>query len=402
MCAPGRYSAAMIARILLSPDFARNRSMAAAIICATLSGCGFTLLMPVIGINLEIMTGSGVLVGLNGAAAALSTIVATPFVPRLLARLPGRPMIALSLLFSAACLPLFRLWPDATAWFVLRFAMGIGITIVFVASETWINQIASPHRRATILGMYATALACGFGLGGLLLSVLGSQGWAPWIAGMALFSLGTLPVLLLRGPEIEPPSPDDATTGAMLRAAIIAPSAIGAGLLFGATETIFFALMPVYGVRIGLEEAAIGIIMASGAVGGILLQVPVGRLADRVGKRPVVTIITLICILGPGLVWLAGDRALALYATMFVYVGLATTLYTLGLALIGDRFSGGAIAAANAAFIMAYGVGSLLGPPVAGTAMDAVDPEGVLIALSAMAALFLAVLIVRSAQRRTG
>lgn len=392
----------MVARLLLSPDFARNRSMAAAIVCAALSGCGFTLLMPVIGINLELMTGSGVLVGLNGAAAALSTIIATPFVPRLLSRLPGRPLIVVSLLFSALCLPLFRLLPDVTAWFSLRFAMGVGITIVFVASETWINQIATPARRATILAMYATALACGFGLGGMLLAVLGSQGWAPWLAGMALFALGTLPVIGLRGPEIEPPSPEDASVSAMAKAAAFAPAAIGAGLLFGATETVFFSLMPVYGVRIGLEEAAIGIIMACGAVGGILLQVPVGRLADTVGKRPVVTLITLVCLIGPLFVWLAGDRALALYAVMFVYVGLATTLYTLGLALIGDRFSGGAIAAANAAFVMAYGMGSLLGPPVAGTAMDIIDPQGVLIAMSAMAALFLGVLAMRSVQRQTG
>lgn len=392
----------MMARLLTAPEFARNRSLAAAIVCATLSGCGFTLLMPVIGINLEMMTGSGVLVGLNGAAAALSTIVATPFVPGLLAKFPGRPMIVASLLFAAACLPLFRLIPDVTAWFVLRFAMGVAITIVFVSSETWINQIATPARRATILAMYATALACGFGLGGILLSVLGSQGWAPWIAGTLLFSLGTIPVMALRGPEIEPPSPDDAGTMAMLKAAAIAPSAVGAGLLFGATETIFFSLMPVYGVRIGLAEVAIGIIMACGAVGGILMQLPVGRMADRVGKRPVVAFITLVCMIGPIFVWLAGSTALALYAVMFVYVGLATTLYTLGLALIGDRFTGGAIAAANAAFVMAYGIGSFAGPPVGGIAMDLIDPQGLLIVLSGFAAILMAVLMARMAQRQTG
>ena len=95
-------------------------------------------------------------------------------------------------------------------------------------------------------------------------------------------------------------------------------------------------------------------------------------------------------------------RALALYAVMFVYVGLATTLYTLGLAMIGDRFTGGAIAAANAAFVMAYGIGSFAGPPVAGAAMDMIDPQGVLIVLSGFALLFIAVLTIRIVQRRTG
>ena len=39
-------------------------------------------------------------------------------------------------------------------------------------------------------------------------------------------------------------------------------------------------------------------------------------------------------------------------------------------------------ASANAAFIMMYGVGSLLGPPIAGMAMDSWDPQGLAVALA--------------------
>lgn len=379
----------MIVTAFTDPRHARARSMGAAIVCATLSGCGFSLLMPVMALNLEDMTGSGFIVGLNGMIAALSTLIAAPFVPRLLQVFPGRPLIIASLLLGALTLVIFPAVLDVTLWFVLRFALGAFISVVFVTSETWINQIADPARRATILGMYATALASGFGAGGLLFAWLGHTGLAPWIAGIMLFCIGTLPVLFLRGPSVQPPGIEEAGLGAMLSAAKTARLAIAAALLFGATETIFFSLVPVYGVRIDLPPEAVGLMMAAGALGGIAMQVPIGWLADRFGRTNALLAISLICLLGPGIIYLAGANAPVLYAIMFIYVGVTMSLYTVGLSLIGERFSGGAIAAANAAFIFMYGAGSLVAPLAGGAAIDWVNPYGLLIVLFAFAVCFI-------------
>jgi len=390
----------MIAGWFLGAEHGRLRSLISAIICASLCGCGFTLLMPVMSLNLEAMTGSAIVVGVNSAAAALSTIAIAPFVPRLLRRIPGRTLIIFSLLSAALTIPLFPLLPDPTIWFILRFAMGMAITAVFVSSETWINQIAPAGKRATILGLYATALAGGFGAGGLMLAVLGSTGWAPWIAGLCLFAGGTLPILLLRGPGIEQPDSESASFSAMIKAAGYAPAAIGAGLLFGATETTFFALFPVYGDRIGLPDHSIGYMMAAGALGGIAFQTPLGRLADKIGRMQITVFATAACALGPLLIYLSGANPVALYAVMFVYVGVATGLYTLGLAIIGERFEGGSMVTANAAFIMAYGVGSLAGPAISGVGMEIINPYGLLIVSSALALGYLLFLGLRKLQRR--
>ncbi|WP_421791921.1 MFS transporter [Hyphobacterium sp.] len=378
----------------------RARSLIAAIICAALVGCGFTLLMPVMALNLEAMTGSGMIVGLNGAAAALSTIIATPFVPRLMSVLPGRQLIVACLLITAATVPFFPLFPNVAFWFAMRFAMGMTMTVVFVASETWINQIAPKERRATILGLYATALAGGFGAGGLMLAAFGSTGWGPWIAAFCLFAGGSIPIMLLRGPGIQKPDAESAGFSAMIKAAGYAPAAIGAGLLFGATETIFFSLFPVYGERIGLIDTSIGFMMAAGALGGIFLQAPLGRLADQVGRLRVAVVATCMCVIGPALIFHVGATPAALYAVMFIYVGTATGLYTLGLALIGERFDGGSMAAANAAFVMAYGVGSLFGPAIGGPTMDVINPHGLLIVTSGMAMAYLAFLTLRHFTRK--
>jgi len=391
----------MLARLLHIEDAGRQRSLIAAILCATLCGAGFSLLMPVMSLNLEAMTGSGKIIGLFGAFAALSTVIASPFAPRLMAKISGRKLIVLALLITAISHPIFPLIPHVGTWFALRFLSGLAITVVFVASETWINQLAPPEKRATILGLYATALAAGFGTGGLLLAVVGSEGWTPWIAGSLLFVIGAIPIAFLRGPDIAPPDLAHTTARSMFNAARLAPAAIGAGILFGSTEQSFFSIFPVYAERVGLIDAQIGFMMAAGAMGGIALQALIGRIADGVGRLRVAFFATLVCFVGPILIYFAGTQAYALYAVMFIYVGVATGLYTLGLALIGERFDGGALAAANATFVMAYGVGSLVGPALGGIAMDAINPHGLLIATSGFALVYLAFLGVRHFTRTT-
>jgi MFS family permease len=381
----------MVARFLLDDAHARTRSLISAILCAALAGCGFGLMMPLISLNLEAMTGSGAVVGANAAAAALSTIAATPLIPPLLSRIPPRAAIVGATLLTGAGIAAFPLFPDVVVWFVLRFAVGLTVTLVFVASETWINQLAKPESRATLLAVYATVLSGGFGSGGIILAVLGSEGFAPWLAGAAIFFVGAIPILVLRGPGLEPPRAEDSGPRAMIRAARLAPAAILAGLVFGALETGVFSLVPVYAERLGFTEMMVGLLVATGAFGAIAMQIPMGKFADAAGRLTTLRLIAAAAVVLALAIALAGARAWAVFPLVFAYVGLASAFYTVGLALMGERVRIGDLATANAAFIFAYGVGSLIGPPVAGAAMDGFDPHGLMIAFAVFAALYLVI-----------
>lgn len=388
----------MIARFLSTPDLARTRSLIAAICCAALAGCGFGLLMPLVALNLEAMTGSAAIVGTNAAAAALSTLLATPLIPALMARTAPRQTVVICALITATGFVLFPALPDPVIWFALRFVMGLAVTIIFVASETWINQLAKPESRASLLAVYATVLSGGFGSGGLLLSLLGSEGWTPWIVGGVIYAIGALPILILRGPQIEPPSPDEAGLKSLLSAARLAPLAILAGLVFGGLETNVFSLMPVYAERIGIAERGVGLLVAIGALGAIALQIPLGKLADRTGRDRTLSGVALSALILSVLMGLAGANLWLLIPMVFFFVGASSAFYTIGLAMIGERVQPGALASANAAFIFAYGLGSLLGPALGGVSMDVADPWGLMAAFAAMAGLYF-VLSLLSKQR---
>ncbi|WP_429911027.1 MFS transporter [Glycocaulis sp.] len=379
----------MALSFLISDTHARTRSLFVAIMCGGLAGCGFGLLMPLISLNLEAMTGSGALAGANAAAAALAMILTTPFIPGFFSRIAPRVLLAGSLALIALCILIFPAVREVWVWFGTRFLIGIAVTIVFIASETWINQLAKPERRASLLAVYATVLSAGFGSGGLLLALLGAEGWAPWIAGATIYALGVIPVVFLRGPGLVPPSSEEGSPLAMLSTARLAPAAILAGFLFGALENSFFALMPVYGDRIGLTTVMVGLLMTTGAMGALCLQIPIGNFADRAGRLRTLGLITIGAVAIPLLIIASSGFGFALFPLIFLYVGLASAFYTVGLAVIGERVQAGQLAAANAAFIFAYGTGSLVGPMMAGLATDWINPHGFLLALSVIAAIYL-------------
>lgn len=375
--------------LLNAPQYGNNRSLIAAISCAVVCGIVFGLSMPLISLHLERLTGSALVVGLNGAASALSTLAMAPLVPRLMAMAPARTLLIAALVLAAAVFLLFPILPSVTPWFILRFAVGCLITVVFVISETWINQIVTPQRRAFMLGVYGTALAGGFGIGGLLFAGFSTAGDLPFILASGIFLLGIAPVALLKGPQATAPAREDSSMSAILGAAGSAPAAILAGLAFGAIETLIFSMLPVYAERIALDAVSIGMMVFAVAMGILFFQIPLGWIADRTGRRGTLTAIALVATLGPLLIWMAGTRLGLLLPILFIQSGVASGLYTVGLSLLGERFTGGRIAAANAAFIFAYGLGSLLSPPAAGVAMDGFGPAGVLVVLGVTAGAYL-------------
>ena len=389
----------MIAHFLNADEHARTRSLTTAMLCAALCGCGFGLLMPLASLNLEAMTGSAALSGLITAAAAISNVLAVPLVPRVLKWLHPRKALILSSLSIAGVILLFPLMRNPWVWFVLRFMIGVSITLVFIASESWLNQLADPAKRASLLAIYATILSAGIGLGSLLIALLGWAGWAPWIAAAFIYGFGVIPVMVLKGPDLTPPSSQEASFKALLSVVMLAPASILAGAIYGAIENAMLALLPIYAERLALPTAVIGTLLAVGTLGGIILQIPLGRLADRHGRARGLLVIALTSVALPLIIWASGLKLWLLYPLCFLYFGLAGGFYTLGLARLGERFTGGAIATANSAFILAYGVGQLAGPLSAGVMMDLSGPKGLMWALSAMALLYFLVLLQRQTRK---
>ncbi|MFE1602706.1 MFS transporter [Methylobacterium sp. ID0610] len=363
-------------------------SIAAAIACVAVVGIGLSLSIPLLSLEMERMGLSNTLIGINTAVAGLASIVVVPFVPRVAARLGVLPLLLGAIAVAAVSLVGFRALFGFLWWFPLRFTFSAALGVLFVLSEFWINQAAPPARRGLVMGIYATVLALGFAVGPGLLGLVGTAGWAPYLAGAALFGVGALPLLLARGLSPEIPHKGGKGFLSYLR---VAPSATLAALVYGAVETGGFAILPIYGLRLGFtaEEAA-GLVSLA-ALGNVLFQIPVGLLSDHVDRRKVLLTASGCGALGALLLPAGAGQPWLLGTILLLWGGIAGTLYTVGLAHLGARFDGAALAGANAAFLVLYNVGLVLGPPLVGGGMDLASPHGFAWSL---AGLFIAYLVV--------
>lgn len=354
-------------------DRARIAAITAAITCVAVVGIGLSLTIPLLSIEMARMGASSTMVGINTAVSGLASILTVPFVPRLAARVGVVRLLILAIGLGALCLIGFKLLPDIGWWFVLRFVFSMTLGVLFVLSEFWISEAAPPARRGLIMGIYATVLALGFAIGPTLLAVLGTQGYLPYLAGAALFLLGMIPIVLARGL-----SPAIAGGGGrpFLGYIRLAPAATLAALVFGAAETGGFAILPLYGMRIGYEaETAAGLVSVM-ALGNVMFQIPFGWLADRIDRRIVLLTAALGGAFASSLIPVASGSFPMLCVVLFLWGGLIGTLYTVGLAQLGASVTGAELAGANAAFIVLYNIGLMIGPPLIGGGMDVIPPHG--------------------------
>jgi MFS family permease len=261
-------------------------------------------------------------------------------------------------------------------WFPLRALLHLSLTVLFILSEFWISTSAPPHRRGLVLGIYATVLSLGFAAGPWIFSKLGSTGFMPFGTTVALVALAAIPIIAARN-ESPPIHRDGETKTGFLRYIWLVPTATAAVLVFGAVETGGFALFPVYGSRIGYSEADAALLLTMIGLGNVLLQIPIGMLSDKVSdRRYLLLLCASVGMVGTAFMPLFAQNWHLMAGLLFLWGGVVAALYTVGLAHLGSQLSGHELASANAAFVLCYGIGMVLGPQAIGIGMDLFGPPG--------------------------
>lgn len=376
------------------PDFA----IAAAIGVAGIAGATLGLAFPLLALNLDDWGIDPAGIGVFTLAAAVSTLIATPLAPPLLARAPLRLVLVGALAALALVFVGYHLARDYWAWMALRTIGGMAFAFLFVGCEAWILERAPPARRGLIIGVFASVVAGSMAAGGIVIGLLGHTGPAPFLAGAALAIAGMV-FALLPGPGLTAPEGDAARPSALLARIGAAPAVMLAPFIMGAIEIAKYNLIPIYARRIGLGDETAALMVTASGVGVLLLQPLIGLLADRLGVRRT---LALCAACGVGLplavLAVAAQPTPALLLTA-LYSGAVTGLYTVGLIWLAQRFQGGDLAGANAAYALAYGMGQLLGPVVAGPAFAAFGPAGFIAALAGFAGLYLVGIAAASLRR---
>jgi MFS family permease len=354
---------------------------------------------PLIALSLSRLGYSSFAIGAVTAASLIAVILCGPFYPPVIVRLGLKRCIVAGIIVAAALLLLMPLWPSVPVWLVLRFLAGCALGLVWIASEVWMNSASSSESRGTVMGVYGTVFSIGIVAGPVLLEFTGTQGATPFAVGAGCLILTLVPMMVLRAAAhtAQAFTPLGGLSGALHAAPIVMVAALVAGLV----ESADLTLLPLYGMQSGLDEKAALLLVAVFMVGNVVLQVPIGLLADRYGRRTLLAFCALASCIGPLLLQRSLGTPLLLWPLLFIWGGTLYAFYSQGVALLGEAFAVEDLPSANTLFVMVYCLGGVIGPSAGGLVMDVWPLRGLPLMLSGAAMLMLGGLALGAARRRT-
>src|SRR4051794_37065481 len=213
----------------------------------------YSLVGPLLAVNLERRGVSSVVNGALAAMPPVAVLLCGAFIPLVVRRFGAVASICMGTALAVLALILFPLLDSLPIWFALRFTMGFSIGIIWIVSETWVNALAPEHARGKVIGIYVTVLSGSSALGPILVGHLGAEGALPFFVSAAILALALAPVpIAAAGGNVPTFHHHEAIP--LREAARQAPVVMAAAVIHGATMVVSMTLLPVYGMRMGLPE----------------------------------------------------------------------------------------------------------------------------------------------------
>ena len=379
---------------------ASRRVVLAAVFSSCLGvGLIFGFQPPLIALVLSRGGASNFAIGAVTAASLIAVILLGPLYPSVMARLGLKRSVVAGVTIGALILVIMPAWPGVGSWLILRCLTGCALGLTWIASEVWMNNVSGADARGTVMGIYGTVFSIGTMAGPALLELTGTRGGQPFAIGAMVLLVTLLPLVVLRQVKSEPQAftPMRELGGAIRGAPIIMLAALVAGLV----ESAELTLLPLFGLHAGFPDREALLLVTVFVAGNVVLQAPIGVLADRFGRRPMLGICAALSGVGPLLLqpWISTPALL--WPLLFIWGGTLYAFYSQGIAMLGGAFASSELPTANTVFVMVYCLGGVIGPSVGGIAMDVWPHHGLQGLLSGAAFLLLAGLALGAIRRTT-
>jgi MFS family permease len=335
--------------------------------------------------------------GLVMSGFFVGIVTAGLLAPRLIGRVGHiRVFAAMGAICSAVAL-LHSLWVEPVFWFLLRATTGFAATTMYVVVESWVNDRARNEFRGRLLSVYMLVwLSCMTG-GFYLIAVIESGGTLAFLIVAICFGLSVVPLALATAGAPDYAAPVPISIRRLWQASPL--GTLGA-VFIGLVHGTLVGMASVYAASVGLTNDRVGIITAAIFAGGLVLQMPIGRLSDRRDRRLVLAGVSLLAAgVAVGALLLGRISFWGEVAAIAIFGGLCLPLYTLVLAVANDRLTQREMVGASATLYLLLGLGAAVGPPVAGFLMQLDAAAGFYLYMAALLAM-LAVFALWRRQRR--
>ncbi len=337
---------------------------------------GIFMLSPLLLLMLKRAEVSTTVAGLFAATTWLGVFVITPFASLLTKKLGRRPTMwlasTLPMLAAVGFLTTDKLW----VWFALELMAGVAGGLRWVLAEAFIAEFAPPGQTGRFIGAYATMVGLTFVIGPALLAWVGTESAAALWLVITLLAIGLAWTALI--PRL-PPDHDNHTAHVGLRGLWLAvrayPVIMLAGFVGGFFELGLASILPLYGLSLGLGASAAALLVSVSGLGGTLMALPAGMLADRFtspakGRRTMMTAFAALILLSTTASPYVAQNTWLIWPMVGIWGAAGGALYTLAMVDIGAREKGMTLVNSTAVLVLAYTLGGLIASSVSGALLD--------------------------------
>ncbi|MBP4043275.1 MFS transporter [Aeromonas sp. SrichE-2G] len=335
-------------------------------------------------------------VGMVGSSYFTGNLLGTLLAGSLIKRLGfNRSYYLASAIFAAGCVGL-GVTQGFWSWLTWRFIAGVGCAIIWVVVESALMCSGNARNRGRLLAAYMMVYYLGTVLGQLLVSKVstGLMDVLPWVSALVLAAV--LPLLFARIVNARSEQETSALVWPMLRlrqARLGVNGCIISGMVLGS----LYGLMPLYLNRQGVSDSGIGFWMAVMVSAGILGQWPIGRLAERFGRLPVLRVQVFAVILG----CMAMLGGAVMGPALFMLGAACFTLYPVAMAWACEKVAHHQLVAMNQALLLSYTIGSLLGPTLTALLMQRYSDNLLFIVIACVSFIYLLMLLRKMGEHPT-
>ncbi|NMM37220.1 MAG: MFS transporter [Glaciimonas sp.] len=347
---------------------------------------GVGLLFSVLGLRSGLADFSGVVTGLIMSAYFAGFVVGTFICPVIIRRV-GHIRAFAAMASIASTMPILHaLWVDPWFWGLLRLLTGVCLVGLYIVIESWLNALAPNHLRGKVFAIYMSVNFVALALGQWLILVGDRLGFFSFAIVSVLFSFALLPITLIRVAE---PKPVETPRMGLRELYKISPLGVAGALCSGLLNGAFYGMGAAYAQGVGFTTAGVATFMAVTILGGAIFQWPVGNFSDRHDRR---LVMLWICI-GSAVLASVGfllSRASenSLIGLGALYGGLVFTLYGLNVAYVNDLIDSSILLEVASGLLLVHGVGSAIGPTLAGVLMDAFGAASLMLFFALVLGLF--------------
>lgn len=319
-------------------------------------------------------------IGFTGSAYFIGFVVGCLVVPRIVRRAGHiRTFAALGAVFSAVAL-VFEMVPQFSTWILLRFCIGACMAGAYMVIESWLNETATPQNRGTVLSLYSMVSFLMIAVGQQLLNLTDELPGNLFSLAAILISLAIIPLSLSRSLA---PSPIQNVQINLVQVWHLSHIGLLGAIIAGLVTGSFWALAPVFARGMGLETAQLTLFISAAVLGGALLQLPLGRLSDHVDRRQVVFYMTLAGAALSVLIVIAANYSHVSHWPLILlsalWGGCTMTIYAICLAHANDNASAESFVMVGTAMLLAFGLSSAVGAPLASLLMTWIGPPGLFV-----------------------